>query len=129
MFTLEGAVETAYVLVAGVTLTANLPYVFTFDTLPLNALGGAVSKIGSDPAGNTYVVATLSLDSAVAQTFEALAIKVQGTDATVNVNGQVHELSRGAFEFDATGKIVTWLPAIAGFNIDAADTVTIRYTV
>lgn len=129
LFTLEGSTETAYTLAANVNLIANLPYVFTFDTLPLNALGGSVSKIGSDPSGNTYVIATLTLASAVTQAFEPLAIKLQGTDATVNVNGQVHELYNEVFSFDAAGTTVTWDAEAAGFAIDAADTVTIRYTV
>jgi hypothetical protein len=129
LFTLEGSTETAYTLTADVSLTANLPYVFSFETLPLNALGGSVSKIGSDPSGSTYVVANLTLASAVTQTFTPLVIKQSGNDATMNVNGQVFELSKAAFSFDGAGTLVTWSAAAAGFAIDVADTVTIRYAV
>lgn len=129
LFTLEGSTETAYTLTGAVDVTANLPYVFTFETLPLNAFGGSVSKIGSDPKGNAYVVATLTLDNAATQTFAALAIPAEGEDATINVNGQVHEFINGAFSFDAGKTVITWDETVAGYQIDAADTVTIRYAV
>jgi hypothetical protein len=129
LFTLIGSTETAYELEDDVDLVLDLPYVFSFDTLPLTALGGGVSKISQDPSGNTYVVAELTLASAVTQTFDPLTIKRQGTDATVNVNGQVHEFITEAFTFGVDDITVTWDAAVAGFAIDAADTVTIRYAV
>ena len=130
LFTLEGDTETAYELPDDVELTAALPYVFSFDTLPLTALGGgAAGGLSQDPAGNLYVTSTLTLANAPAQNFAPLTIKVQGGDATVNVNGQVHEAVNGAFTIDAGGTVITWVPSVAGFAIDVADVVTIRYAV
>jgi hypothetical protein len=103
--------------------------VFSFETLPLNALNGGSAKISQDPSGSLYVVAPLTMANAPAQDFAPLAIKIHGTDATVNVNGQVHEFINGAFTVDAAGTTVTWAPSVAGFAIDIADTVTIRYAV
>jgi hypothetical protein len=110
-------------------MTVGLPYVFTFDTLPLNAFKGTSAQLSQDPSGNNYVVAVLTLANAVTQAFAPLATKVQGTDATVNVNGHVHELATEAFSFDGAGTTVTWSIANTGFAIDASDTVTIRYAV
>jgi hypothetical protein len=128
LFTLEGSTETAYTLTAEVDLDLALPYVFSFETLPLTALTG-VLKISQDPSGSNYVVAQIALDNAPAQSFGALDIRAAGEDMQVNVNGQVHELINGAFTVDAVGTVVTWVPSVAGFAVDIADTVTIRYDV
>lgn len=121
--------ETAFTTTAAVDLTFAVPYVFSFDLLPFDAFGSVRQLVYQDPSaassasGKTEVLTVSALN-----TLSALALPyIAGGNAELNVNGQVVHISTGCFSI--AGTAVTWLPLVAGYDLDTTDSVVATYAI
>lgn len=128
LFSEIAGVETAYTLVAATTLDYAVPYIFTFDSLPEDALLGVKSTyVNDDPFASGGRVAFELLTVTALNTLSALTNPYSNGVAEMYINGQMVSTLDGSFTLTGGSTAVTWVPATAGYNLQTTDIVHIRY--
>lgn len=131
LFTMIAGVETAYEFLTNQVIDYVFPYVFTFATLPEDALLGIKSTYVnddptsglSDPRTYTEILPVTGLNAIAG----GITFPYTTGVAWMSVNGQWLSTLDGSFTLAAGLQTVVWNNAIAGYNLDTTDVVTIKY--
>jgi hypothetical protein len=125
-FVLIAGVETAYTL-PSTSIDLEFIYKYDFDRLPSDfAVNVSARHVTDDPAGsNTGFVDELRIPTAT-NTIAALSFTPNPLSSLeLVVNGQTLMAVDGSFS--NAGTAVTWIPAVAGYNLETTDKVIARY--
>jgi hypothetical protein len=129
LYSVEAGIETAYTPTSPVTVDLTVPYVYSFENLPYDALVGGTAKfISQDVAGGArYVTEVLSVTGVNVLAARSQPIKA-GTVAELYINGQIIDsLGGGTAAFTMTGTTTTWSSINAGYSLVTTDRVIARY--
>jgi hypothetical protein len=125
LYTAPGGVQTVYAPAAPVTLDFSTQYLYTFELLPHDfAVAENAKYVGDDPASTAGRVNEQLLTVTALNTLSLMSFPYTTGPVSLNVNGQVISSLLGAFTVAGTG--ITWLPAVAGYNLATTDRVVVR---
>lgn len=126
----NNGVEAAYTFAAATDISIELPYWFTFDNLPADALVSTTERhIAPDAAGSSrQKVETLA--ATALNTLPDLDSPPVGNVLLFFINGQMinAKQSSSGIAVNATTGAVTVTPVDLGYNITTTDIVTVQYT-
>jgi hypothetical protein len=129
-YTLEAGVETAYTFAAAVLIKVEFNYRFHISKLPADALISTRSRnVADDPvsAGDGKKF-TETLTIALPNTLPDLTkLPSDGNDVTLTINDVAYKPVGAAPPFSIVGKVLTWNPPNAGFDLDSTDGVIADY--
>ncbi len=127
-FISDEGVETAYNIGAAQTLRLSVPYKFSFHDLPADAIVGTETRFVQNDPSNGSPQFQENLTVTGANTLSQVT-RVVNTNRPVSlvVNSLAHPRETGVFT--VAGKVITWVPAVAGYDLDTDDKVTIVYYV
>jgi hypothetical protein len=124
-FTLVAGVETAYNMPA-TNIDFEFFYRFDFERLPADfATGVSARVVSDDPTGGSIPVEELRTVTAL-NTLQALSFAPAPANSLVLVVNHL-EYSPLDGAFTVTGTAVTWIPGVAGFNLETTDKVVAKY--
>ncbi len=127
-FSVVAGTETAYTMAASSAVDFEVPYVFTFDLLPLTAITAATQRhVAPDPAATSGRTQGDALTVTAANTVSALSRTYAGPWAILIVNGVTYTNFGPTPPFSITGTAVTWSAANAGFALATTDEVKVIY--
>lgn len=127
-FSIIGSTETTFTMPAAASVDFEVPYVFTFDTLPFTAITSLVNRhIAPDPSafGQRFQPDVLTVTAT--NTVSALSRAYAGPYAMLLVNGVVYTNFGPTPPFSVSGTAVTWSAANAGFPLATSDEVKAIY--
>lgn len=130
LFSIEAGVKTAFTPSAATTVSFSVPYLFTFEQIPRDALSGGASKfVSQDPAGgDRTLIERLTVTGVNVLSALSTAVKA-GTVSKLSVNGQVlSSLGGASAPFSVAGTAVTWSATNAGYSlVPGVDVVDVEY--
>jgi hypothetical protein len=127
-FSIVGTTETAFTMPASAQVDFEVPYVFSFDALPMTAITSLVNRhIAPDPSANGQRFQPDVLTVTAANVVSALSRAYAGPYAMLIVNGVVYTNFGPAAPFSVSGTAVTWSAANAGFPLATSDEVKAIY--
>lgn len=127
-FSIVGTTETAFAMPASAAIDFEIPYVFTFDALPMTAITSLVNRhMAPDPSANGQRFQPDALTVTAANTLSALSRAYAGPYAALIVNGVTYTNFGASPPFTVSGMAVTWNAANAGFALATTDEVKAIY--
>lgn len=127
-FSIVSGTETAYTIAASTSIDFEVPYVFTFELLPLTAITAAMQRhVAPDPSANAGRTQADALTVTATNTVSALSRAYAGPWAMLLVNGVTYTNFGPTPPFSISGTAVTWSAANAGFALATTDEVKAIY--
>lgn len=127
-FSSVSGTETAYTVAASTLVDFEVPYVFTFDLLPLTAITAATQRhVAPDPAATSGRTQADALTVTATNTVSALTRTYAGPWAMLLVNGVIYTNFGPTPPFSVSGTAVTWSASNAGFALATTDDVKAIY--
>lgn len=125
-YKLIAGVETAYNMPAATAIDFEFGYQFSFADYPVDAaIGGTVRNITDDAGGVAFAFVAEARNPSALNTLPALSNTPIANSLRLVVNGlDYHELDGS---FSVAGAAITWIPAVAGFNLETTDKVIAHY--
>ena len=127
-FSAPGGVETAYTWPAATAIDFEVPYIFSFDALPIGALVGVTERhVAPDPKGAGMRFQNDVLVPTAVNTLPALSLVPNGVSTFVFINGVRYLVGTGQ-GFTLVGQQITVVPAVLGFSVATTDDVEAVYS-
>lgn len=127
-FSVVSGTETAFTMPASTAIDFEVPYVFSFDLLPLTAITAALQRhVAPDPSANAGRTQADALTVTATNTLSALSRTYAGPWAMLLVNGVTYANFGPTPPFSVSGTAVTWSAANAGFALATTDEVKVIY--
>ena len=124
-YTLISGVETAYSFVSATDIDIEFNYRYEFKDLPTDAFLPKNINQDFSSSGSLITeelnVTDLNIISNLTQTPNI------NNNIEVIVNGQVFNYVGSSLPFTISGLTITWLPAIAGFDLETTDKIIAKY--
>lgn len=128
-FSAPGGTETAYTMPASTLINFEVPYVFSFNDLPLTAITAMISRhIAPDLATFGFRLFSEALTVTAANTVSALTNAATAVVQQLIVNGVVYTSLGSSPPFTVSGKAITWSAANAGFGLATTDDIKAVYS-
>jgi hypothetical protein len=126
LLSLVNGVETPYIPDAPIVIDFAPQYLYSFESLPHDFATGIDARfVGDDPTTQAVRTWKERLTVVTMNNLSLLTNPYTVGPVDLNVNG--HVISSLSLYFTVAGTTVTWLPALAGYNLVPTDIVTIEY--